>query len=170
MQLLRLAILLFGLHGFIHAASAQQAPQLIERWYAENNVCRGSTDPKLVTPACERRERIGAQLERIGLCYGVLSYGYNSKWEICSPSKGQTVAVKNVGQMDLSGFECRWVDRSSFIGRVCHDMDRKVLVVLVNGTYYAYCGVELNDAMQFVAAESMGRYFNANYRSRKECR
>lgn len=170
MRLLRVSIILFVVHALAHTALAQTAPELIDRWYAENNICRGSTNPKVFTPACERRERIGAQLEQIGLCFGVLSYGYSSKWEICSPSKGQRVAVKNVGQMDLSNFQCRSVDRSSFIGRVCYDLDRKILVVLLNGTYYAYCQVELNDAMQFVDAKSMGQYFNANYRGRKECR
>lgn len=152
------------------AVLSQTAPELIQKWYAENNICRGSTNQALVKPACDRREQISAQLEAMGLCYGVLSFGYNSKWEICSPSKGQTVAVKNVGSMNLSTFECRSVDRSSFIGRVCHDMDREVLVVLVNGTYYAYCRVELSDAMEFVSAPSMGQYLNANFKGHKECR
>lgn len=151
-------------------ASAQTAPELIERWYEHNNICRGSTDASRSLPACERRERIGRQLDAMGLCYGVLSYGYNSKWEICSPSKGQTVAVKNVGQMNLSSFECRLIDDSSFISRVCYEMERDILVIRLNGTYYAYCDIELSDAMQFVAANSKGKYFNANFRGRKECR
>lgn len=157
--------------GFLSApAAAQTAPDLIQRWGTENGWCRGSSDPKVYEPACKRREAISQQLEAMGLCYGVLSYGYNSKWEICSPSKGQTVTVTNVGPMDLSTFECKAVDRSSFIGRACYDMNRDMLVVLVSGTYYAYCNVEVDSAMDFVAAPSMGRYFNANFRNRKECR
>lgn len=151
-------------------AIAQTVPELIQRWATENGTCRGVSDPKIHEPACKRREAIGERLTAMGLCYGTLAYGYNSTWEICSPSKGQTVAVKNVGQMNLSTFECKAVERSSFIGRVCYDMDREILVVLVNGTYYAYCRVELDSAMDFVAAKSMGQYFNANFRSRKECR
>lgn len=152
-------------------AQAQTAPELIERWYEQENLCRGLVrpDPR-IDPACKRRDMIGAQLERLGLCYGILSYGYNSKWEICSPSKGQIVTVKNIGQMNLSAFNCRLIDRSSFIGRVCHNIDRDILVVLVNGTYYAYCEVAVIEAMAFVAARSMGQYFNANFRGKKECR
>ena len=36
------------------------------------------------------------------------------------------------------------------------------MVILLKGTYYHYCEVGAGDVYMLLAAESMGRYFNAN--------
>jgi hypothetical protein len=66
------------------------------------------------------------------------------------------------GAVDLKAFECRDIDRSSFIQRVCYDKAQSYLLVSLNGTYYHYC--ELPHAMfdGLMGAPSMGRFFNQN--------
>jgi hypothetical protein len=51
----------------------------------------------------------------------------------------ETVDVKYRGPVDLKTFECRDIDRSSFIQRVCYDKGQSYMLISLNGTYYHYC-------------------------------
>ncbi|MDC7742572.1 hypothetical protein [Rhizobium binxianense] len=65
----------------------QMAPiRLITQWYAENDECRGSTEPESAKTkrACERRSELDAKLDRVDWCYGHQNeYGYQMRWHAC---------------------------------------------------------------------------------------
>lgn len=167
----RAVLLVFVLLG-THATAAQQLgvhiPTLESAWHQQNGLCRGSTGPAM-EKACALREKLEARLEALGMCYGVFSFGYNSVWETCDVAVGQRISVVRRGEVDLTTYTCRKVNRSSFIFRVCHDDAKRIMIVGVRDRYYAYCGIERMAVDQFFAASSMGRHFNQEFRGRKEC-
>lgn len=64
---------------------AQTVERLIRDWQAANTTCRGSSDPSVSDPACDRRERLTLELEKLGWCYGNQGdYGYQKKWGKCT--------------------------------------------------------------------------------------
>ena len=73
---------------------------------------------------------------------------------------GETVSVKYRGLVDLTTFECA-ATQSSFVHRVCYDRERAYLVLLLNDTYYDYCGVPIEVHSAFLGSASKGRYFNS---------
>jgi len=81
----------------------------------------------------------------------------------------ETVMVKYAGPVDLDPFVCEWTPRSSFITRVCHDARRSYAVVGLGGTYYHYCGMPTHVVRAWLAAASMGRFYNATIRGRFAC-
>ena len=58
---------------------------------------------------------------------------------ISAEARSETVDVKYRGPVDLKTFECRDVNRSSFIQRVCYDKAQSYMVISLKGTYYHYC-------------------------------
>jgi hypothetical protein len=79
-----------------------------------------------------------------------------------SRSTAETIDVKYYGKLDLAPFACTDISRSSFINRACYDQSKQFMVVQLRSVYYPYC--ELPPAIfdAFLAAPSMGRYYNAN--------
>lgn len=78
--------------GFLSCAHAQtRTPAevandaLLRSWGSENEACRGGPgDDPATDRACERRERISAQLRSRGLCYGrERESGFRSTWHRC---------------------------------------------------------------------------------------
>jgi hypothetical protein len=59
--------------------------------------------------------------------------------------RSETVDVKYRGPVDLKTFECRDINRSSFIQRVCYDRAQSYMLISLKGSYYHYC--ELPSAM-----------------------
>jgi hypothetical protein len=53
--------------------------------------------------------------------------------------RSETVEVKYRGTIDLKTFDCRDINRSSFIQRVCYDKAQSYMIIALNGTYYHYC-------------------------------
>src|SRR5665647_1355828 len=51
----------------------------------------------------------------------------------------ETVDVKYRGTVDLKTFECRDINRSSFIQRVCYDKAQSYMIISLKGVYYHYC-------------------------------
>ena len=51
----------------------------------------------------------------------------------------ETVDVKYRGPVDLKTFECRDINRSSFIQRVCYDKAQSYMIINLRGSYYHYC-------------------------------
>ncbi|MGM5002928.1 KTSC domain-containing protein [Tardiphaga sp. 538_B7_N1_4] len=74
----------------------------------------------------------------------------------------ETVNVKYYGQLDLKTFACTEITRSSFVNRACYDKSQQFMVVQLNATYYPYCEIPAATYEAFLAAPSMGKYYNAN--------
>jgi hypothetical protein len=74
----------------------------------------------------------------------------------------ETVDVKYYGKLDLKTFACTEITRSSFVNRACYDKAQQFMVVQLNATYYPYCEMPAATYDAFLAAPSMGKYYNAN--------
>ena len=84
--------------------------------------------------------------------------------------RSETVDVKYRGPVDLAPFACSSIERSSFVRRVCYDHANAYMIVSLNGTYYHYCDIDNATVDSFLAAESMGRFFNASIKGHFDCR
>lgn len=87
-----------------------------------------------------------------------------------SGARAETVFVKYRGPVDLARMSCESITRSSFINRLCYDAKEKYVVVALDSTYYHYCGVPADTVANWRAAESMGRFYNAEVKGRFDCR
>ncbi|MCP3414209.1 KTSC domain-containing protein [Bradyrhizobium brasilense] len=74
----------------------------------------------------------------------------------------ETIDVKYYGKLDLAPFACTIVSRSSFIGRACYDKSQQFMVVQLRSVYYPHCEMPAATFEAFLAAPSMGQYYNAN--------
>ena len=97
------------------------------------------------------------------ICYLVIAVS------LIVESKAETVDVKYRGQLDLKPFACTTVERSSFIRRVCYDTANAYMLVSLNGTYYHYCDIDEGTMKSFLAAPSMGSFFNASIKGHFAC-
>lgn len=77
-------------------------------------------------------------------------------------AEAEIVNVKYRGPVDLKPFTCSNISRSSFINRVCYDAANKYMVIQLKDTYYHYCELPKATLDSFMAAPSMGKFFNAN--------
>lgn len=82
----------------------------------------------------------------------------------------ETVVVKYRGPVDLARMTCEPITRSSFINRLCYDSKEKYVIAQLDATYYHYCGVPADVVANWRAADSMGRYYNAQIKGRFDCR
>jgi hypothetical protein len=76
----------------------------------------------------------------------------------------ETVDVRDRGAVDLTGFECRDITRSSMLQRVCYDRAQRYLIVAVKGIYAQYCELPPETHDGLIGAPSMGQFFNRNIR------
>jgi hypothetical protein len=81
---------------------------------------------------------------------------------LSAAAQSETIDVKYRGTVDLKTFECRDVNRSSFIQRVCYDKGQSYMVINLNGTYYHYCELPPAAYDALMAAHSMGQFYNQN--------
>jgi hypothetical protein len=77
-----------------------------------------------------------------------------------TPVLSETVDVKYRGIVDLKPFECTDTPRSSFIQRVCYDKAQSYMLISLRGTYYHYCELPAATFDDFMAASSMGQFYN----------
>jgi hypothetical protein len=77
-------------------------------------------------------------------------------------ASAEAIVVKYYGPLDLTPFTCTDITRSSFVNRTCYDKAKRFMVVQLKSTYYPYCEVSAAIYEAFLAAPSMGKYFNAN--------
>jgi len=77
-------------------------------------------------------------------------------------SRSETVDVKYRGNVDLRTFDCRDINRSSFIQRVCHDKAQSYMLISLKGTYYHYCELPPATFDNLMGAPSMGQFYNQN--------
>jgi hypothetical protein len=76
--------------------------------------------------------------------------------------RSETVDVKYRGPVDLKAFECRDINRSRFIQRVCYDKTQSYMVISLRGTYYHYCELPPATFDALMGAQSMGQFYNQN--------
>jgi hypothetical protein len=91
-------------------------------------------------------------------------------WCAGHPVQAETVFVKYRGAVDLAPFACNDITRSSFINRVCYDHTNAYMLISLNGTYYHYCGIGAATVSALLAADSMGRFYNASVKGNFDCR
>ncbi|TYL95951.1 KTSC domain-containing protein [Bradyrhizobium rifense] len=73
----------------------------------------------------------------------------------------ETVDVKYRGSVDLKPFTCQDITRSSVVNRLCYDASNQYVIVQLKTTYYHYCEMPKSVVDEWLAADSMGRYYNA---------
>jgi hypothetical protein len=76
--------------------------------------------------------------------------------------RSETIDVKYRGTVDLKSFECRDINRSSFIQRVCYDKAQSYMLINLKGTYYHYCELPPATYDRLMGAPSMGQFYNQN--------
>lgn len=76
----------------------------------------------------------------------------------------ETVDVNGRGAVDLGSFECRDINRSSLIQRVCYDQGTSYLIIGIKGAYDQYCELPRPAFDGLMGAPSMGQFFNQNIR------
>jgi hypothetical protein len=77
----------------------------------------------------------------------------------------ETVEVRGRGTVDLKTFECRDINRSSLIQRVCYDRAQSYLIVGIKNVYDQYCDLPPPTFDSLMGAPSMGQFFNRNIRT-----
>lgn len=87
-----------------------------------------------------------------------------------SLARAESVDVKYRGEVDLKSFDCTDIARSSFIRRVCYDEANEYMLINLSGTYYYYCAIDDGTVSALLAADSMGRFFNASIKGNFDCR
>jgi len=85
---------------------------------------------------------------------------------LTAPVGSETVEVRHHGAVDLVTFECRDINRSSLIQRVCYDQAQRYLIVGIRGNYEDFCELPPQAYAGFMTAPSMGRFFKENIRAR----
>jgi hypothetical protein len=86
----------------------------------------------------------------------------------------ETVEVRGRGTVDLGTFECRDINRSSLIQRVCYDKAKSYLIVSIKNVYSQYCDLPPPTFDGLMVAPSMGQFFNQSIKravsgSRYDC-
>ena len=83
---------------------------------------------------------------------------------VAAPIVSETVETGDRRLVDLATFECRDINRSTVLQRVCYDRAQHDLVVATGGFYARYCGVSAETVESLLGAPSMGQFFNRNIR------
>ncbi len=81
---------------------------------------------------------------------------------LTAAARSEIVDVKYRGAVDLKTFECRDINRSSFIQRVCYDKTQSYMIISLRGTYYHYCELPPATFDSLMGAPSMGQFYNQN--------
>jgi hypothetical protein len=95
---LALAISMFAVFGTFVDAAKGQAPEVkkwLDRTFMLDGWCRGdSGDLPTTDKACVLREVTGAELEKLGWCYGKNDEaGYQKRWHVCGPDSQRLTAA-----------------------------------------------------------------------------
>ena len=77
-----------------------------------------------------------------------------------APVVPETIDPGNGAPVDLASFECRDINRSTVVQRVCYSTADRALLVAVSGSYQRYCGVPVATFDALMSAPSMGIYLN----------
>ena len=83
---------------------------------------------------------------------------------LVTPVVSETVDVGDRNSVDLNGYECRDITRSSILQRVCYAPAQRSLIVAIKGSYDQYCDLPAATFDALMGAPSMGQFFNRNIR------
>lgn len=72
----------------------------------------------------------------------------------------ETIDLGNSTSVDLSTFDCRGINRSTIVQRVCYSARERTLLVAVRGSYQHYCRVPAETYDALMIAPSMGVFLN----------
>ena len=81
-----------------------------------------------------------------------------------APIVSEAVETGDRRPINLATFECRDINRSTVLQRVCYDHAQHDLVVATGGFYARYCGVTAETVDRLLGAPSMGQFFNRHIR------
>jgi KTSC domain len=82
------------------------------------------------------------------------------------PAWAECVVVKyRSTPVCLDTFKCTETPQSSFVRTVCYDAAKSYMLIKLNGTWYHYCAVDPASVDNLLKANSIGRYYNKNFRS-----
>jgi hypothetical protein len=81
---------------------------------------------------------------------------------LAAPAHAETVDVKYRGSVDLKPFTCQDISRSSVVTRLCYDTANQYVIVRLKTVYYHYCEMPKKIVDDWLAADSMGTYYNAS--------
>ncbi|WP_050423840.1 KTSC domain-containing protein [Bradyrhizobium tropiciagri] len=79
---------------------------------------------------------------------------------LSAPIGTEIVDLGNSTAVDLSRFDCRDINRSTIVQRVCYSAGEQTLLVAVRGSYQHYCGVRTETYDALMIAPSMGVFLN----------
>jgi hypothetical protein len=79
-----------------------------------------------------------------------------------APITSEKVEVRGRAAVDLATFECRDINRSTVVQRVCYAAAQRTLLVEVRGAYQQFCNVPAETYAAFMVAPSMGLFFRRN--------
>jgi hypothetical protein len=77
-----------------------------------------------------------------------------------APIVSEKIEVRGIGAVDLRTFECRDINRSTVVQRVCYEAAQRTLLVEARGAYQQFCNVPAETYAAFMVAPSMGLFFN----------
>ena len=83
---------------------------------------------------------------------------------------GETVSLEPTHErVSLESFNCESNTGSSFLNRVCYDRDSQTVLISLNEKYHKLCGVPQHIIANWVASDSMGRYYFNRVKGRFDC-
>jgi hypothetical protein len=81
-------------------------------------------------------------------------------------ARAETVCVKyGPCPLDLGPFACTDTPQSSFVRRICYHATKRFMVIKLKDTWYPYCSVDADSVKALISAPSVGRHYNARFRS-----
>ena len=80
----------------------------------------------------------------------------------------EEVMVKYIGRVNLNEYVCRGAV-SSVVKRICYNEKNRNMILLLQDTYYSYCGINKQVVYEFESARSLGKYLNENIRGQYNC-
>ncbi|SDM94974.1 KTSC domain-containing protein [Afipia sp. GAS231] len=83
---------------------------------------------------------------------------------LTAPVGTETVDLRNSKPIDLGTFECRDINRSTMIQRVCYDRAQRAMIVGIKSGYDRFCELPPETFDGFMTAPSMGQFYNQNIR------
>lgn len=78
------------------------------------------------------------------------------------PALAETVEVKYRGPVNIDAFQCPTLKKSSLVKRICYHEPTHYLIVRLENTYYHYCEIGPNVVAEWIAARSLGKFYNSN--------
>ncbi|MBU0594585.1 MAG: KTSC domain-containing protein [Gammaproteobacteria bacterium] len=91
------------------------------------------------------------------------------KQDFNQSQKQDFVYVKYRGSVDLAHFVCYPLIKSSLVKNLCYDAKEKYVIVNLKGIYYLYCEVPSNVVLNWLSANSKGKFFDAHIKHNFAC-